>query len=146
MDSSIEKPLDELIKDEDQAVITSEGNKELYVQWALIFSKGHPILKKTIEFIVENIKNNSFPNDIHKMTGPTVFTRAINYMNNEIYGDTVHINSENTDITYKKRNISYRIYGIDYNKYLCYKYDEHYILYMNRESWHNEIKRKKLLL
>lgn len=146
MDSSIEKPLDELIKDEDKAVITSEGNKEFYVQWALIFSKGHPILKKTVELIVENIKNNSFPNDIHKMTGPTVFTRAVNYMNNEIYGDTVHINSEGTDITYKKGDISYRIYGIDYSKYLCYKYDEHYFLYTNRESWHNEIKRKKLLL
>jgi mannosyltransferase OCH1-like enzyme len=145
MDSSIERPLDELIRDRDQAIITSEGNKEFYVQWALIFNKGHPILKKTIEFIVDNIKTNRYPNDIHKMTGPSVFTKAINFMNNEVYGDTVHMNSEHTDIEYIKEEVSYRIYGIDYNKCFCYKYDEHHLLYSNRESWHNEIKYKKLL-
>ena len=72
MDSSIEKPLDDLIKPEDEAIITAEGNSGLYVQWALIFSKGHPILKKTIDLVVTNIKNNNHPNDIHKMTGPNV--------------------------------------------------------------------------
>ena len=46
MDSSIERPLHELINDEDEAIITAEGNPHLYVQWALIFSKHHPILKK----------------------------------------------------------------------------------------------------
>ena len=44
MDSSIEKPLDELIQENDAAIITVEGNQNLYVQWALIFSKQHPIL------------------------------------------------------------------------------------------------------
>lgn len=33
MDSSIEKPLNELIKDDDDAIITAEGNPNLYVQW-----------------------------------------------------------------------------------------------------------------
>jgi hypothetical protein len=48
MDSSIEKPLNELINDDDDAIITAEGNPGLYVQWALIFSKQHPILKKQL--------------------------------------------------------------------------------------------------
>lgn len=43
MDSTIENPLDELIRSYDEAIITAEGNPNLYVQWALIFSKGHPI-------------------------------------------------------------------------------------------------------
>jgi len=43
MDSTILKPLDELINNHDEAIITAEGNPNLYVQWALIFSKNHPI-------------------------------------------------------------------------------------------------------
>ena len=61
MDSIIEKSLDELIKEDDQAIITAEGNPNLYVQWGMIFSKEHPILKKTIELICNNIKNNRYP-------------------------------------------------------------------------------------
>ena len=37
---------------------------------------------KTIELVVDNIKNNRYPHDIHKMTGPTVFTRAVNVVSN----------------------------------------------------------------
>ena len=55
MDSSILKPLDELIKEEDNAIITAENNPNTYVQWALIFSKQHPILKKIIESYIVNI-------------------------------------------------------------------------------------------
>ena len=46
MDSSIEKSLDELIKEDDEAIITAEGNLNMYVQWGLVFSKNHIILKK----------------------------------------------------------------------------------------------------
>jgi len=85
MDSSIEKCLDELIKDDDEAIITAEGNPVVYVQWALIFNKEHPILKKTIELVVDNIKNNRYPNNIIKMTGPYVYTKAINLIHNELF-------------------------------------------------------------
>jgi hypothetical protein len=93
MDSSIEKPLDELIQYNDEAIITAEGNPGLYVQWALIFSKGHPILKKTIDLVVTNIKNNNHPNDIHKMTGPSVYTKAINEVHMDFFNNKInHVN------------------------------------------------------
>ena len=150
MDSSIEKSLNLLIKDEDEAIITAEGNPNLYVQWALIFSKQHPILKKTIELVVNNIKNNSYPSDIHQTTGPSVYTREINEINMELLNNEAikheQIN-KNTDITYKsnKTKTSYRVYGIDYNGYFNCKHDDAYLLYSGKKHWREEQAENKLL-
>ena len=148
MDSSIEKSLDELIKNEDQAIITAENNPNLYVQWALIFSKEHPILKKTIELICSNIKNNSYPNNIHKMTGPTVYSRAINHIHMELFNTIIYHRNikQETDITYNMNNISYRLYGKDYNSYFCFKHNLHYLLYKNKKHWTQEQKEKPVLI
>lgn len=158
MDSSIEYPLKELIKDDDQAIITAEGNPNMYVQWALIFAKEHPILKKTIELIVDNIKNNRFPNDIHKMTGPSVYTKAINEIHKQFFNKIINhkIINHNTDITFKTNShtlslntvsntVSYRIFGIDYNKFFCFKYNESFMLFINKKHWKIEEKEKLLL-
>lgn len=149
MDSSIEKSLDELIKNDDEAIITAEGNPDLYVQWALIFSKGHPILKKTIELVVDNIKNDKYHNNIHKMTGPTVYTRAINEIHMQLFNNEIIDHKKinrNTDITYKSNNISYRLYGIDYNSYFRFKHDVAHLLYNNKKHWRQEEKEKDLLI
>ena len=140
MDSSIEVPLKDFIQDEDSAIITAERNPNVYVQWALIFSKGHPILKKTIEFVVDNIKNNRYPNDIHRMTGPTVYSCAINaihleYFNTIIFHYTIH---PNTNITYKHNDISYRLYSIDYNNDFHFKHSAFSYLYQNKKPWRVE--------
>jgi hypothetical protein len=119
----------------------------MYVQWALIFSKEHPILKKTIDLIITNIKNNVYPNDIHKMTGPTVYTKAINTIHMELFNNEInHIQiNQYTDIEYKSKNISYRLYGIDYNFYFCFKHNLTYLLYNNKKHWTQEEKEKSLL-
>lgn len=127
MDSYINKPLRELIRDEDECVITAENNPGLFVQWALIFNKGHPILKTVIDLIVSNIQNNSFPNDIHKMTGPSVFSKAVNL-------------ALTTD------GYSYRIYGIDYNGHFSFKHPDSYLLYKSKLHWRYEQQIKPLLL
>jgi mannosyltransferase OCH1-like enzyme len=148
MDSNIEKPLDKLIKQEDQAIITAEGNPNLYVQWSLIFSKGHPILKKTIELICNNIKNNRYPNNIHKMTGPTVYTEAINEIHKELFNNIINHRyiKRDTDTTYRKNNISYRLYGIDFNSYITFKHNLNHLLYNNKKHWTQEQKEKPLLI
>ncbi len=78
LDSDIIGHLDDVIRPDDIAVIAHENNRSLYAQWALIYDKGHPFLKKTIEFIVRNIEENRYLHDVHQMTGPTVYTEAIN--------------------------------------------------------------------
>lgn len=148
MDSSIEKPLNELINHEDQAIITAEGNPNLYVQWSLIFSKEHPILKKTIELICNNIKNNRYPNDIHKMTGPGVYTEAINEIHKELFNNIINhkdIKSD-TDTTFRINNISYRLYGIDFGSYFRFKHKLNYLLYNNKKHWRQVEKEKPLLI
>ena len=148
MDSSINKNLDKLIKENDQAIISVESHFNSYVQWGLIFSKEHIILKKTIDLIVENIKNNSYPNDIHRMTGPTVYTKAINYVNKNIFNKIIDIKKikRGTDITFGNNNISYRLYGIDYNDNLSYKHNLSNLLYVNKKHWRDEEKEKQLLI
>lgn len=148
MDSSIEKPLNELINNDDEAIITAENNPNIYVQWALIFSKQHPILKKTIEFICDNIEKNTYPNNIHKMTGPTVYSRAINEVHKSVFNNILNHKeiNKNTDKTYKSNNISYRIYGIDYNNYFTFKHEFTHFLYNNKKHWRQEEKEKKLLI
>lgn len=148
MDSSIEYSLTTLINDEDEAIITAEGNPGVYVQWALIFSKEHPILKRTIDLVVDNIKHNSYPNDILKMTGPIVYTKAINEIHGELYNHEIINHSQinkNTDVTYKISNISYRLYGVDYNKYFCFKHDATDFLYNGKKDWRTEQREKQLL-
>ncbi len=151
MDSSINKPLNELIKPEDQAIITAEGGfppHRLYVQWSLVFSKGHPILKKTIELICSNIKNNRYPNNIHKMTGPSVYTEAINEINKELFNNIIDHQDikKDSDITYRKNNISYRLYGIDFSGYFSFKHELSHLLYNNKKHWRQEEKEKSLLI
>ena len=61
MDSHISVPLNKIIRDEDQAIITAEKNPNLFAHWALFFNKKHPILKQLIELIVFNINTNKHP-------------------------------------------------------------------------------------
>ncbi|SDL94125.1 glycosyltransferase family 32 protein [Pedobacter antarcticus] len=77
IDSGINSRLDNFIHDDDVAIITKEGDPVFYAQWALIFSAGHPFLEKAIELVLDNINHNRYPHDVHQMTGPTVYTRAI---------------------------------------------------------------------
>lgn len=155
MDSSINRPLDELIFPTDNAILSSEGNIIRIVQWALIFSPNHPILKYTIEHIIDNIKTNKYPNDILRMTGPAAFTQSINNYHRELYGKDLindtnpeynkHLHP-NTNILYNSfLSTSYRVYGIDYNNFFEYKYPNHHLLYQHKQYWRNEIETKPLI-
>jgi len=144
MDSAIERPLNELIKDDDDAIITAESNLGFFVQWALIFSKNHPILKKTIEQVVNNIKNNTYPNDIHRMTGPTPYTTAIYEFHTELFNCSIQ-NSYDANNVYKLEDISYRLYGVDYNGYFSFKHNFAALLFSNKKHWRQEEKEKNLL-
>lgn len=148
MDSSINYPLRKLIRPDDEAIITAEGCPNTYVQWALIFKKEHPILKRTIELIVDNIQHNRHPHNVHAMTGPAVYTQAINDIHMKLFNNTIinHKGINNyTHITYKKNDISYRLYGIDYNKFMTFKHNAAKYLYKNKIHWKVEEKQKTVL-
>ncbi|ASW73224.1 glycosyl transferase [Chryseobacterium piperi] len=120
IDSAITKPLRQLINEDDEAVISKERHEGLYVQWALIFNKNHPFLKKTLELMLDNIKTHRYPNNIHATTGPTVFSNGIKQSLAE------------------KPSIPHRIFnGIEFRGYLQFKYKlGKFFLYEKRaEHW-----------
>lgn len=130
IDSSIIKPFKELIQEDDEAVISVERHENLYVQWALIFDKNHPFLKKTLELMIDNIKNHRFPHDVHATTGPTVFSRGIR--------ETLE----------EHPTIPYRLFrGIEFRGYLRFKYKlGKFFLYKSRsQHWKQMQKRQEII-
>lgn len=118
IDSDITGRLDDFIQPEDTALISHESHPKLFVQWALIFEAGHPILKRSLDLVMDNIANNRYPHDVHAMTGPTVFTKAVN------------------EYVSQTSNSSYRILGVDYDGQLKFKYKlSKLLLYNKGEHW-----------
>ena len=118
IDSGINGSLNSFIKPDDVAIITREGDPIFYAQWALIYSAGHPFLKKTMEMMMENIRMNKYPHDVHQMTGPSVYTAAIKA-------------SLENDPT-----IPHRILGTDYDGHLKVKYKfGKFFLYEKGDHW-----------
>lgn len=123
IDSSINDKLDGFIKPDDKAIISLEGHLCFYAQWALIYDANHPFLKRTLEIILENISLNKYPNDGHKMTGPSVYTQAIN------------------ECLAEDPTIPYRLLGTDYNGHLKFKYPlGKFFLYKKGEHWKKQQK------
>ncbi|HEY0055606.1 MAG TPA: glycosyltransferase [Pedobacter sp.] len=118
IDSHINCCLSDFIKPDDKAIISPEGNPNLFVQWALIYEANHPFLKKALELILENIKVNRFPHDVHSMTGPTVYTHAIK------------------ECLKENPLIPYRLIGVDYEGCLTFKYKwGKFFLYKGKDHW-----------
>ncbi len=127
IDSTIKGKLDDFIRENDKAIISMEKNPGIYVQWALIFESGHPFLKKTLELILENFAQNKFPHDVHQMTGPSVYTKAINIC---LQNDA---------------SIPHRVLGVDYNGYLKFKFPLTKLIYQKGEHWKEQQKTKPVL-
>lgn len=71
----------------------------------MIYEKGILFWQKVLEHIVDNIENHRYPNDIHKTTGPTAYTKGIEASLRE--------NPETL----------YRVFdGIEFRGYLKFKY------------------------
>jgi mannosyltransferase OCH1-like enzyme len=152
MDSIIYKSLDELIQPDESAIISREGSRGYFMQWMLVFEKGHPILKSTIDKCVHNINNPNTTNIVY-LTGPGVFTEAIN----EIYSSHTTNNLWDTEddelnlITNNKDNkVRSRFLGISYSPradwkndrvdspYADWKHDRVDYLYQGYKYWRDE--------
>lgn len=120
IDSNITKPLDSFILPDEKALITHEDHRDppYYVQWALIYEEGHIFLKRTLELILENIKENKFPHDVSSMTGPGVYSEAI------------------TQCLKENPGVQHRLLGIDFNNNLSFQFPlSKFFLYKKGEHW-----------
>lgn len=130
IDSSTIKPFEKLIQEDDEAVISVERHENLYVQWALIFNKNHPFLKKTLELMMDNIDTHRYPHNIHATTGPTVFSKGIR-----------ESLKENPAIPFTLFN------GIEFRGYLKFKYKlGKFFLYKTRsQHWKKMEKQQEII-
>lgn len=117
MDAYMLGKLDDLIQANDAAIISREKFPNIYVQWALIFEAGHPFLKKTIELIVSNIRENAYPHSVHGMTGPTAYSQAL-----------LECIAENPAVPY-------RVFGQDYKKVIKPRLPFSKLLYKDSQHW-----------
>jgi mannosyltransferase OCH1-like enzyme len=138
IDSSIDCSLDLLIQTNDSAVISREGNKGYFLQWLLIFEKEHPILKSTIDKCIYNI-NNKTHTDVVFLTGPGVFTEAINETYPHIQNMWDMDDDELNKITNHPKNIIRSTYNkISYNYMTSWKHSAHELLYVNEIYWREQ--------
>ncbi len=83
LDAMIHVNLDDLIQPDDEAVLSMEQNAcpdtghPLFLQWALMYAPGHPFLERALEMVLDNVENSRFPHDLHRATGPTLYTKAV---------------------------------------------------------------------
>lgn len=117
MDAYVLGRLDDIIEPDDQALISREKFPDIFVQWALIFEAGHPFLKKTMEVVIQNIRENAYPHSVHGMTGPTAYSKAI----------LLCIAEDPT--------IKYRIFGQDYKKAIKPRLPLSKLLYKDSQHW-----------
>ena len=140
MDSVINRSLDELIQTDDSAIISREGNKGYFMQWMLIFEKHHPILKSTIEKCIYNI-NNPKTTDVVFLTGPGVFTEAINeeYLKHTDKNLWDTNDNELNEITNNKENrVRCRFFNIDFDTFAKWKHQHTHFLYQGHKYWRDE--------
>ena len=115
---------------DDSAVIALESNETFFVQYALFFEAGHPFLNKTLEYIFDNIKKNRYPHDVHKMTGPSAYTKAIN------------------DCIYDVTGVKYRQLGAEYDSNVKFSYplSKPFLYGFSRKNhWKNQSKLRPIL-
>lgn len=129
IDCLVKKRFDNFILNDDRAVLSPEKNPIFFVQWAMFYEAEHPFLKKTIEVILDNIRTNRYPNDVHKMTGPAAYTLAIN------------------QCLEKNPNIEHRVCYVEYAPYLKDKYKlAKFFLYKNKSNHWKKLQFKQQVL
>jgi len=147
IDSNINKSLDLLINNNDQAIISREKNSgtNYFVQWCLMFAPKHPILLRAINICIYNI-NNRTTNWLPELTGPGVFTIAINDIIKKIYklnskkqnlfylSDSVLNNLFNND----KNKVTFRFYGKDYEEFCSYDNGCKDVILENSTYWKDD--------
>lgn len=152
IDSQINEPLSNLVKPDDKAIITAEKNKDLFVQWALIFEKGHPVLARTLENIISAVHNEKFKHDHHSLTVKTyassIFELSKESGNKVSWGDI----TTKTDSLYNLKNSNFRLFGIDYNNYFTFQHKYNHELRGRKKGeastnhWTEEQKTKEIYL
>jgi hypothetical protein len=124
IDSDIVLPIDSFVGADDQAVLSREKNPGCFLQWCMAFMPEHPILKRTIEIVVENIQGKVSSN-MAVLTGPHAFSRGVQEIMGAVYGTGATLYYEADDALNTILNTSTAIrckfIGFDFECYARWK-------------------------
>ena len=128
IDSIIVGKLDDLIKENDDAVITAETNENNFVQWALIFDKKHPILENTIKNLIKNIDNNLYKNNVLHFSVKPYWDAVNDAIAKSDKNFNWHSIENHTNESFKIDGKNFRVYSFDYGKYINFKHKYNHLL------------------
>ena len=130
VDSFIYGKLDDLLSDDGCSVISRENNPGKFVQWCLMFTPNHPILKICIESCLKNIKDKS-AKSVLELTGPIVYSNAIN----QFFGDCNVYYKKDEEVNSLKTDTKVRFHRYDYEGYANFEHPHKRELYVNKPHW-----------
>ena len=128
IDSEIVGSLDNLINDEDDAIISPEINENLFIQWGLIFGKHHIILEKTLTNILDNVKNDINKFDHHSLTVKNYAKAIFDLAQENNYELRWKPPKQQEDRSHIIDNASFRIVGNDFNGTFLFKHKYNHLL------------------
>ena len=76
IDGHLVFPLSQIIREQDSEVLIKRRDK--YTNFFLACETGHPIMKATLDLIVENIENRRIDGGVFAMTGPETLNSVVN--------------------------------------------------------------------
>ena len=132
IDSILYNSLDKLIQNEDTSIISRERNPDIFLQWCMIFEPMHPILKLTIDKCIYNILNET-TTDIMYLTGPRVYSEAINEFVLPYVGDKAYYQNDN--ILNEKLKDKCKFYDFDFPRFCNWKHPYAELLYNDILHW-----------
>ena len=137
MDSTLLRPLRELIRVGDRCIISREGNPDVFLQWMLVFEPGHPILKTCIDLCVQNIEGR-FDLDVFSLTGPGVFTNAVlQFLWHESRWENERTSSQIYGALDDEISCEYvRFFGVDFGDFASFKHPYTFYLYEGSGNMH----------
>jgi len=133
VDSTIVGKLDDLIKNEACAVISRETNYNKFVQWCLVFTPEHPLLKICIDKCIANIQSGSIM-DVTELTGPVVYSDSIR----EYFNDINIYSKSDLEINSNKLKTGVKIIDYDYKNYANFIHPNKDLLYQDKLHWRDE--------
>lgn len=139
MDAGILKPLRELIRGDEQCIVTREGNAGVFNNWIMIFEKNHPIMLEAILKCCDNITNRISNNVVELTVKP--LTDAINKVMCKYYKPDVWNlyfetdNNLNAALDDPKNHVRCRFYKVDMGEFACWKHEYAQELYQEVPPW-----------
>jgi mannosyltransferase OCH1-like enzyme len=148
IDSHININIDSFLTTEDKAIITREGTHGSFVQWCLMITKEHPILKNTIENVIKKIQDNT-EKRLNYITGPPVMSEAIEKMYSYLGFNLLYDTNDdmiNSKLDQNSQDYA-RFIGMDFNNPgFIFKHQYYYLLYKNKKPWMEEQTIKSVIL